>query len=244
MAASFTELVARVPKGKLDDKVKVVLAVHCLAGGADATVTAAAVREHLTLHLGKRAPKNVRVTLGRAAPYVEPAKGEARQRLWRLTASGTTFLQELVGVSLAAGPAAPALDFKELHPAVQRAAGDLLRDGHYPEAVGRAAKALNLMIRQKTGRTRDDGVGMMHAVFNGKPTGDARLHLTDLADQSKLDEQEGVRFLMAGVQAAIANVDKHAELGVDGPAHAMELLAMISFLARVVDQCRKVDPQD
>jgi hypothetical protein len=47
---------------------------------------------------------------------------------------------------------------------------------------------------------------------------------------------------MAGVQAAVANVDKHAELGVDGPAHAMELLAMLSFLARVVDRCRLVDP--
>ena len=47
---------------------------------------------------------------------------------------------------------------------------------------------------------------------------------------------------MAGVQAAVANVDKHAELGISDPVHAMELLAMISFLARIVDRCRKVDP--
>jgi len=66
--------------------------------------------------------------------------------------------------------------------------------------------------------------------------------LSDLADQSKRDEQDGVRFLMAGVQAAVANVDKHAELGVDGAAQAMELLAMISFLARMVDRCQRVEP--
>jgi uncharacterized protein (TIGR02391 family) len=130
----------------------------------------------------------------------------------------------------------------DMHPTVQRAAADLLRDGHYPEAVGRAAKALNQMVRQKTGRERDDGVGMMNTVFNVNPTGAARLHLTDLADQSKRDEQDGLRSLMAGVQAAVANVDKHAELGIDGPAHAMELLAMISFLARMVDRCQRVEP--
>jgi uncharacterized protein (TIGR02391 family) len=242
MPPSFAELFARVPKGKRDDKVKVILAVHCLAGGEGATVTAAEVRNHLKLHLGKKAPKNVLVTLPRAAPYVEPAKGTGRQRRWRLTGAGAQFLRELLGADAVAGPQVPMLNFKELHPAVQHAAGPLLHDGYYSEAVGRAAKALNLMVRQKTGRTRDDGVGMMHQVFTAKPSESARLHLTDLADQSKLDEQEGVRFLMAGVQAAVANVDKHAELGINDPIHAMELLAMLSFLARIVDRCRKVDP--
>jgi hypothetical protein len=66
--------------------------------------------------------------------------------------------------------------------------------------------------------------------------------LSDLTDQSNRDEQDGVHFLMAGVQAAIANVDKHADLGVDGPARAMEVLGMISFLARAVDRCRRVEP--
>jgi uncharacterized protein (TIGR02391 family) len=120
--------------------------------------------------------------------------------------SGTAFLEERVGVSLAAQSDIPVLDFKDLYQSVQRAAGALLRNGHYDEAVGRAAKALHLMVRQKTGRTLDDGVGMMHQVFNANPTDSRRLHLTDLADQTKIDEQEGVRFLMAGMQAAIANV--------------------------------------
>ncbi len=242
MPPSFTELFARVPKGKRDDKVKVVLAVHCLAGGEGATVTAAAVRAHLTLHLGKRAPKNVLVTLGRAAPYVEPAKGTSSQRRWRLTRSGIEFLGAL-GIDAVAGPQVPVLNFKDLHKAVQHAAGPLVRDGHYPEAIGRAAKALNLMVRQKSGRARDDGVSMMQQVFSANPSDAVRLHLTDLADQSKRDEQDGVRFLMAGVQAAVANVDKHAELGINDPIHAMELLAMLSFLARIVDRCRRVDPQ-
>jgi hypothetical protein len=81
---------------------------------------------------------------------------------------------------------------------------------------------------------------MMNQVFNLNPNGEARLHLTDLADETKCDKQEGVRFLMAGVQAAIANVDKHAQLGIDRPAHATESLAMISCLARVVDRCKLV----
>lgn len=82
----------------------------------------------------------------------------------------------------------------------------------------------------------------MHAVFSPDPPGPVRLRLNDLGDQSKRDEQERVQMLMAGVQAAVANVDTHAELGVDTPTHAMELLTMISFLARVVDRCRRVDP--
>ena len=83
---------------------------------------------------------------------------------------------------------------------------------------------------------------MMHGVFSADAAGQAaRLLLSTLTDHSKRDEQDGIRFLLAGVQAAIANVDKHAELAVEGLAHAMELLAIISFLARVVDRCQRVD---
>ena len=99
-----------------------------------------------------------------------------------------------------------------------------------------------MLIRRKTGRARDDGVTMMHQVFSVTPNGNVRLLLNDMSQEWHRDEQEGVRFMLAGVQAAIANVDKHGDLGVDAPVRAMELLSAISFLAHVVDRSRRADP--
>ena len=46
--------------------------------------------------------------------------------------------------------------------------------------------------------------------------------------------------MMAGVQAGIADGDKHGDLDVSDPVHAMEVLAALSFLARLVDRSRAI----
>jgi uncharacterized protein (TIGR02391 family) len=240
--ATFGELLAKVPKAKRSSRVRVIAALHCAVATPGGTATTTEVREVLRLHLRGAAPGNVADILAKAAPYVEVVERRKGQHSWRLTDSGTGFLQDLVGPEGAGNIKMQALSFDDLHPDIQRAAEGLFQGKHYSEAVGRAAKALNLMVRQKTGRTRDEGVRMMHQVFEKDQTGAVRLQVNDLKEDWQRDEQDGVRSMMAGVQAAVANVDKHGDLGLNDPVHALELLASISFLARIVDRCRRVNP--
>jgi hypothetical protein len=58
----------------------------------------------------------------------------------------------------------------ELHPAIERAAGQLFRDGHYANAVEDAVKALNALVRLNSGVDDKDGSQLMEYVFNPKTT--------------------------------------------------------------------------
>jgi hypothetical protein len=49
----------------------------------------------------------------------------------------------------------------ELHPAIERAAGQLFRDGHYANAVEDAVKALNALVRLNSGIDDKDGTQLM-----------------------------------------------------------------------------------
>jgi uncharacterized protein (TIGR02391 family) len=88
-----------------------------------------------------------------------------------------------------------------LHPEIERAAGQLYRDGHYAHAVEDACKALNLLVKLRSGRDDLDGKGLMTTVFSkNQPI----LRFNDLKDQSDLDEQEGMMHLFAGPWRAFA----------------------------------------
>ena len=47
---------------------------------------------------------------------------------------------------------------------------------------------------------------------------------------------------MAGVQQGIANVDKHGKLDVMNVDEAIEILGMLSYLARRVERCEILNP--
>jgi len=82
---------------------------------------------------------------------------------------------------------------------------------------------------------------MMHQVFSATPNGHKRLVLGSLQQDWQRDRQEGLKMMMAGVQLAIANVDKHGELGIGDPIRAIEVLATLSRLARSIDECEIAD---
>ncbi|HYT82003.1 MAG TPA: TIGR02391 family protein [Gemmatimonadales bacterium] len=244
MARSFSELFALVPNNKRNSKAKVVVALFVL--GATDTATARAtkdVTDLLKLHLKGGTPLNPSHTLTTAAPEVEPVLGQGGEKLWRVTPTGVTWLESLIGELLARG-ADPSFTYKmaDLHPGIRRAAEELFLDGHYPEAVGRAAKWLNLTVRKMTGRLRDTGVPMMHQAFAVEPGKEARLVLGELREDWEKDRQDGLRSLFAGMQAAIMNVDKHGDLGIIDAATAMEHLAFLSYLAKQLERCRRVEP--
>jgi len=244
VAQSFSELWALVPKNKRTSKAKVVVALFVL-GAIDAPTARATkdVTDLLTLHLKGRAPLNPSHSLTTAAPEVEPVLGQGDEKLWRITPTGVTWLEALIG-ELLARAADPSFTYKmaDLHPGIRRAAEELFLDGHYAEAIGRAAKWLNLTVRRMTGRTRDEGVQMMYHVFGIEPRPDVRLVLGELKEDWEKDRQVGLRLLFAGMQSGILNVDKHGEPGVIDPASAMEQLCLLSYLAKQLERCRRVEP--
>lgn len=123
----------------------------------------------------------------------------------------------------------------DLHPAIERAAGALFRDGHYANAVGDAVKALNALVRLNSGVDDRDGSALMESVFNpGKPI----LRFNDLADESDRNEQKGFMMMFSGAVAGLRNPRAH-KIIQDDPERALEFIAFVSLLAKLADEGRK-----
>jgi uncharacterized protein (TIGR02391 family) len=123
----------------------------------------------------------------------------------------------------------------DLHPRIAAASSDLYRNGHYRNAVLDASLALVSLVKEKSGRHDLDGAGLMTTVFSkNKPA----LVFNDLKDKTDEDEQEGMMHLFVGAVLALRNTRAHALLD-DRPETAIEYIALISLLAKKVDQARK-----
>ena len=123
----------------------------------------------------------------------------------------------------------------ELHPAVERAAGKLFRDGHYANAVEDSVKALNALVRMNSGVDDKDGSGLMGFVFSPK---NAVLKFNDLEDDFDRDEQKGFMRLFSGAVAGHRNPRAH-KLIKDDPERALEFIAFVSLLAKLADEAKK-----
>src|SRR5579872_3870934 len=69
----------------------------------------------------------------------------------------------------AASPPNDGLTLDDLHVVVREASESLLKNGHFPEAVFAAFKAVNKAARAKVGRGNDEGVKMMFSIFSPDP---------------------------------------------------------------------------
>jgi len=123
----------------------------------------------------------------------------------------------------------------ELHPEVERAVGDLYRDGHYANAVEDATKALNGLVRLRSGIEDLDGIKLMEKVFSpNSPV----LKFNKMADESDKDEQKGFMMMLSGAVAGLRNPRAH-KIIKDDPEMALEYIAYISLLAKLVDKSSK-----
>lgn len=123
----------------------------------------------------------------------------------------------------------------DLHPTIQEAASDLFRDKHYANAIEDAVKALNAHVRYKSG-LEIDGVALMERAFGpANPV----LRFNDLADQSDKDEQKGFMQMFSGAVSGLRNPRAH-KLIKDDPERALEFIAFVSLLAKLVDRATKV----
>ena len=129
-----------------------------------------------------------------------------------------------------------AFEDMDLHPRIAAVASDLFRDGHYPNAVFDAAKALVNYVKERSGRHDLDGAPLMRTVFSKN---DPILAFNDLKDQSDLDEQEGMMHLYEGAVLAIRNPRGHTFLD-DSPERALEYIGLLSLLANRLQEARRV----
>jgi len=123
----------------------------------------------------------------------------------------------------------------DLHPRVRTAVEDLYRNRHYRNAILDAALALVNHVKEKSGRTDLDGAALMRTVFSKNA---AVLAFNDLADQSDLDEQEGLMHLFEGAMLAFRNPRAH-DLAPDTPEYALECIGLLSMLAKKVDSAKR-----
>lgn len=122
---------------------------------------------------------------------------------------------------------------RNFHPQVQLHARPLYLQRNYFHAVFEAAKAYNKDVKTKA-NTSKDGQALMLEVW-GCDKGS--LKITPCRSETDRNVQDGVKFLSAGLMAAIRNPTSH-EPAVDWPISAedcLDVLSFISFLYRRLD---------
>ena len=90
-------------------------------------------------------------------------------------------------------------------------------------------------MRQRSGETLD-GMALMHKVFSPNAP---LLRFNALADSSDKDEQQGFMMMFAGAVAGLRNPRAH-KLITDDPERALEFIAFVSLLAKLLDGAEEV----
>ncbi|RIR86658.1 hypothetical protein D2E66_03260 [Mycobacteroides abscessus] len=143
------------------------------------------------------------------------------------------------------GTSAPTMAADSLHPLVWDAAAKLWRDEHYSAAVQRAATFLNAHVQDLTGRRDVSDRDLMAQVFSNDPPGEGKPRLrwpgndTDLTVKAM---RTGLLQFGQGCFAAIRNPATHGTTEMAAQV-ALEQLAVLSTLARWIDQCQLLEAQ-
>lgn len=122
----------------------------------------------------------------------------------------------------------------DLHRDIASAASALYEGGHYRNAVMDAVIALNNLVRLKSGQQRD-GTTLMEFVFNPK---NPILQFNSLTDDSDRDEQKGYMMMLSGAVSGLRNPRAHT-LFDDDPERALEFIAFVSLLAKLVEGAKR-----
>lgn len=137
------------------------------------------------------------------------------------------------------GTSAPTMAADALHSLVWGAAAKLWRDEHHSSAVQRAATFLNAHVQDLTSRRDVSDSVLMAQVFSLNPPEDGKPRLRWPGDDSDLTVKAmrtGLLQFSQGCFAAIRNPATHGTADIP-PQEALEQLAILSTLARWIDQC-------
>ena len=136
------------------------------------------------------------------------------------------------------GPTGPQLAAASLHRLVWEAASGLWDDGYYKQAVQTAAVALEGMLQGKAGvDTHGADLGTLFSVKPPSATS-PRLRLQQFADESPAwtSAHEGAASMVRGAMQSARNSVSHPRGELTEANEALECLAVLSFVCRLVDR--------
>ncbi|MFF6931526.1 TIGR02391 family protein [Streptomyces californicus] len=162
-------------------------------------------------------------------------------RYWRELEASTRAIAQLRAEQELAenlGSGAPQLDASTLHPWVWGSVQGLWGSGHYRQAVGMAAVAVNAQAQAKVGRKDLSESKLLGDAFSTKDPepGKPRLRLAPKEDSDTWrSRHDGAAAFARGVYAGIRNPIAHEAGDELEENEALEQLAAFSILARWID---------
>lgn len=150
-----------------------------------------------------------------------------------------TRLAEQERMALILGPDGPQLSTSSLHPTIWNAAAHLFDGGHYRQAVQTAGQALESHLQAITGPelSGQDLAKLFAAAGPG-----VRLHFAELDPDGKtyVTAREGTASLIRGAMMGVRNLVSHPEWPDPDESEALEMLAVLSYVAHLVDRAEPV----
>jgi hypothetical protein len=137
------------------------------------------------------------------------------------------------------GPIGPRLVASDLHPVIWGAAARLWDDGHVRPAVQTAATALEGLLQAIAGPgVSGENLGTLFST-NDAASGSPRLRFRDIDPVSRTwrSAHEGAAALVRGAFLGVRNLVSHPGWADPRPSEALEMLAVLSYVAHLIDRC-------
>lgn len=202
------------------------------------------VLRFLEKYFGQREARDFAATIRRpVASWDDPQeiRKEQLESAKKLLLTLRTRVERAEGTTLPMPPPDPVglFDSLQLHPRIVEVARRLFVDGHYAQAIFEAFKALDNMVKDRSGLADLDGKQLMARAFDESGP---ILRLNRLRDRPDKDEQEGFKFLFMGSIVGIRNPKAHRTSVQRDALRTLEHLALASLLAKRVNEADKLGP--
>lgn len=125
-------------------------------------------------------------------------------------------------------------DLRNIHPNLPNIVKKLFDDGHFALATFEAFKFLDKVVQKHSGlSSKLSGSQLFMDAF-----AEAKLliKLTNMSNQSEIDEQLGYKFIFAGSASAIRNPRAHEVAVKDDPDKCLDHLSLASLLLRRLEE--------
>lgn len=167
------------------------------------------------------------------SPIIKNVREKISRAIATLESITQHFLEELEdsGREGSSSKAIKAYQGLKLHPEIEKVASQLFLHGHYAHAIEDSVKALNNLVRVKSGLP-DDGVSLMQKAFS---LTNPLLKFNLLTDKSDEEEQKGFMNWFTGTVSGLRNPRAH-KIIKDDPEMALEFIAFVSLQAKLLDK--------
>lgn len=169
---------------------------------------------------------------------------------WQVARAAAVELRTLLGrreeIAEIIGALGPSLPSASLHHTVWESAAPLWHDGHPRQAVQTAGTALEGLLQRFTGPSvSGENLAVLFSTTGPVP-GSPRLRVRDIAPEAKTwrSIHDGAAALVRGAMMAIRNLMSHPGWPDPDENEALEMIAVLSYVARLVDRCDLVSADE